>query len=228
MPASNTPARGTPRTAAHTRVVEALPLAEHDDAALLRGLAASHPGAAKVVCARYGTLVRSLLRRALGPGPEIEDRVQDTFLHLFRRAADVRDPSALTSFVVGVAMRVARSELRRRRLRRWLLLTDAGSLPEIAAPQVAPETRQAMTALYQVLDQLDDASRLAFVLRHVQGMELLDVAAALGCSLATVKRRIDRASKRVEALARAKPALAPWLVGRSDGSSAAEEADRAR
>jgi RNA polymerase sigma-70 factor (ECF subfamily) len=226
MPASITPARGTPRTTAHTAVVEALPLADHDDASLLRALASSHPGAARVVCARYGTLVRSLLRRALGPGPEIEDRVQDTFLHLFRRAADVRDPSALTSFVVGVAMRVARSELRRRRLRRWLLLTDAGTLPEVAAPQVSPEARQAMAALYQVLDQLDDASRLAFVLRHVQGMELLDVAAALGCSLATVKRRIDRAGKRVEVLARAKPALAPWLQARTQDS--AEEVERAR
>ncbi|MEJ7732466.1 MAG: sigma-70 family RNA polymerase sigma factor [Polyangiaceae bacterium] len=226
MVASVTPARGTSRTAAHTAVVEALPLAEHDDAALLRGLASSHPGAARVVCARYGTLVRSLLRRSLGPGPEIEDRVQDTFLHLFRRAADVRDPGALTSFVVGVAMRVARSELRRRRLRRWLLLTDAGTLPEVAAPHVSPEARQAMAALYEVLDQLDDSSRLAFVLRHVQGMELLDVAAALGCSLATAKRRIDRAGKRVEALARAKPALAPWLRARDEDSG--EEAERAR
>ena len=83
-----------------------------------------------------------------------------------------------------------------------------------------------MAALYEVLDQLDDASRLAFVLRHVQGMELLDVAKALCCSLATVKRRIDRAGKRVEALARAKPALAPWLRDREEASG--EEAESAR
>lgn len=224
--AVSTPARGVPRTAAHTAVVEAMPLPDHDDAALLRALASSHPGAAKVIVARYGTLVRSLLRRTLGPGPEIEDRVQDTFLHLFRRAADVRDPSALSSFVVGVAMRVARSELRRRRLRRWLLLTDAGTLPEVAAPHVSPETRQAVAALYEVLDQLDAEARMAFVLRHVQGMELLDVAAALGCSLATVKRRIERAGKRVEVLARTRPALAPWLRARDD--DAGKEADRVR
>ena len=45
-----------------------------------------------------------------------------------------------------------------------------------------------MKRLYEVLDKIDDRGRMAFVLRHLEGYELTEVAEALGCSLATTKR----------------------------------------
>jgi DNA-directed RNA polymerase specialized sigma24 family protein len=62
-----------------------------------------------------------------------KDALQDVFLRLFRDLASLREPSALRSFLIGIALHVATSELRRRRARRWLMLSDDGKLPRSAS-----------------------------------------------------------------------------------------------
>ncbi|EYF04849.1 RNA polymerase sigma factor RpoE [Chondromyces apiculatus DSM 436] len=200
--------------------VQALPLAATSDEALARAAAAGHPGAAAVVWTRFAPLVRRLLRRTLGPGDEVEDRVQDTFLRFFRSAGELRDPALLQSYIVGIAMRVAREELRRRRLRRWLQLTPTGVLPEAAWSGVDAGARAAVARLYTLLDGVDDRARMLFVLRHIEGLELTEIAAAMDTSLATVKRHLARASQRILAAAQRDPELAAYLEA-PGGESAA-------
>jgi RNA polymerase sigma-70 factor (ECF subfamily) len=191
--------------------VQALPLVSTDDEALARAAAAGHPGAAAVIWTRFAPLVRRLIRRTLGPGDDIDDHVQDTFLRFFRVAGELRDPSLLGSFIVGIAMRVARSELRRRRVRRWLTLTASGSLPETLDAPADAGARAAVARLYAILDRVDDRSRMLFVLRHIEGLELTEIAAALGCSLATTKRHLARGAQRILAAAQRDPALAAYI-----------------
>jgi len=76
-----------------------------------------------------------------------------------------------------------------------------------------------LRALYRLLDQLPARRRLVFVLRHVQGMEVLEVAEALGISDSTAKREAVAARRAI--LARAKlsePALAEYLRGLEDST----------
>jgi RNA polymerase sigma-70 factor (ECF subfamily) len=193
-------------------VVRRLPTsATIDDAALARLAAARDPRAAAALWDRYAVLVRGILRRTLGPSADVEDLVQDTFIGLYRTLPGLRDPDALRSFVVGTALRVARSELRRKRVRRWLAMTPTGELPESAQQGATdPEARRAVKRLYEILDKLDDRSRLAYVLRHLEGHELTEVAEELGCSLATAKRALAKAQERVTAMVSRDPLLAPW------------------
>ena len=58
-----------------------------------------------------------------------------------------------------------------------------------------------------VLDRLGADQRLAFTLRFVEGYRLQEVAELCGCSLATTKRRLARASERFVELARRDPLL---------------------
>ncbi|MCC6556985.1 MAG: sigma-70 family RNA polymerase sigma factor [Polyangiaceae bacterium] len=210
-------ARGARPGAPGARALQALPLSVTDDEGLARAAAQGHPGAAPILWNRFAPLVRRLLRRTLGPGDEVEDHVQDTFLRFFRVAKDLREPSLLTSFIVGITMRVARGELRRRRLRRWLTLSPTGVLPELAARPADLGGRDAVARLYAILDRVDDRSRMLFVLRYVEGLELTEVAAALGCSLATVKRHLGRATQRILTAAQRDPALAAYLLGPAAG-----------
>jgi RNA polymerase sigma-70 factor (ECF subfamily) len=144
---------------------------------------------------------------------DVEDAVQDAFLRLFRDLDSLRDPSALRSFLIGIALHVAKSELRRRRARRWLLLSDDGVLAEPEAntdPQYL-EQRAALVRLYRVLDKLGAERRAVFVLRFVEGLELSELSAVLGCSLATTKRRVTDAARKVCLLAAGDPLLAPYV-----------------
>jgi RNA polymerase sigma-70 factor (ECF subfamily) len=193
-------------------VVRPFPGAPLSDEALVRALSEGRPEAAHAAWQRFAPLVRHLLRRMLGPGCDIDDLVQDTFMRFFRSVRSVREPSQLSGFLVGVTIHVARSELRRRRIRRWLRLSDTGALPETAAQPADPASREAVRRLYAILDRVDDRARALFVLRYIEGLDLPQIGQALGCSLATTKRWLARASQRILALARREPALAAYLM----------------
>lgn len=172
------------------------------------------PRAATMVWDRYSGMVRGVLYRAVGPGHDIEDLLQDVFIGFFRNVGSLRDASSLRPFLVGIALRTARSALRKKRVRRWLHLSDDGSVPEVASEDGDPRTREALQRLYAILDELPDRERLAFVLRHAEGHELTEAAAALGVSLATVKRLLQRADAHVRARAEEDDLLRDWAPGR--------------
>lgn len=209
-------------------VLRSLPVLYADDASLAEALRAGTPQAVASAWDRFHPLVRRLLSRALGPSDDIDDLVQDVFITLLRRVVDLRDAASLRSFLVGIVVRTARGELRRRRIRRWVTLSPTGAVPEIAVPEMDHASRQALQRLYAILDKLDADTRLAFVLRNADGLELTDVADALGCSLATVKRKIAKATQRVMVHAKRDDSLVAFAklrelgAGDDDGDSERE------
>jgi len=99
--------------------------------------------------------------------------------------------------VLSIALRVIKWQLRQRRVRRILSLTDDGAPPEIAVPGLDSEARQALARFYKFLDTLPAEERTVFVLRQIEGMDLHEIAVAIGMSLATVKRRLSRARNQL-------------------------------
>jgi RNA polymerase sigma-70 factor, ECF subfamily len=181
-------------------------------AELVDALISGESEAEHVLWDRYSGSVRAVLRRTLGPRAEVEDALQEVFIRFFRALAGLREPSALGSFLIGIAVRVARGVLRTRRIKSWFRLTDDGEIPEqVELDPAAERARLAVARLYVILDTLDDESRLLFVLRHVEGLEIAEVAACLEMSGATVKRRLARVTPVVFACARKDPELAAFM-----------------
>ncbi len=177
-----------------------------DDARLVERLRAGDPTAPAALFDAFGPLVNRVLYRVLGGGADHDDRVQETFLEALRSLPSLRDEGALKAWVTTIAVRVARAELRRRRVRRFLRLAD-GELPE--PPCVDDHgAREALRATWKVLDALPTDERLVFTLRFIEGEELTAVADACGCSLATAKRWLARAEQRFVSLAMQHPELA--------------------
>jgi RNA polymerase sigma-70 factor (ECF subfamily) len=187
------------------------------DAALARAAIAGDPGAHAAIWDRYSPLVRRLLLRGIGSA-DVEDLVQEVFLRFHTHRELLREPEALRSFLCGIAVRVAGSELRARRVRSWLKLTRDGVLHDFEAPTTDQNARRAVRRLYAILDGLNSKSRLAFVLHFIEGWELVDVAATFRVSLATIKRRLSRAYLHVFARAQADDLLAGYLVEAKPGA----------
>jgi RNA polymerase sigma-70 factor (ECF subfamily) len=125
----------------------------------------------------------------------------------------LKNDQALRAFVVSIAVRTARHELRRRVVRRVLRLAPPDELSDFAGAVSASdlEAREALRRLFAILDDLDTPSRLVFTLRFLEDMELMEVAVAVGESLASVKRRLARVVAIVNARAATDPALSPYL-----------------
>lgn len=183
-----------------------------DDAAILSGIVARDPAAIAELFERYGADVRRTLTRALGSTLDVDDLTQETFLTAIDRAGTLRTASALRSFVLGIAVRLAQNELRKRAVRRFVGLDD-GFLHGIAPHD--PVAREGLARAYRALERLDSTSRMMLVLRRVEELELTEIADAMGVSLATVKRKLARAEKRFDAIAQSDPALRRYLGGAS-------------
>lgn len=160
---------------------------------------------------RHAQRARATLQRLLGPGPDIEDHLQEVFLRLSQSMTRLLQPSSLRSYITGIAIRVASGELRRRRFLRWLQLTPEGVVPDEPVDGADYHLRRTVARLFRILDTLDTRSRTAFVLRHAEGMEIQEVAAALGVSPTTVKRLVHKATVRVMAQAQRDPTLMSYL-----------------
>jgi RNA polymerase sigma-70 factor (ECF subfamily) len=185
---------------------------EKEDAELVSAFLRHDPGAAAEIWERCYPKVRRMVFRMAGPGPENEDLVQEIFLRLYRQLRGLRDPAALQSFVLAIAVRVIKGDLRGRWIKRWLHLFQDGEIPEHAGRSVDMEGREALVRFYRILDGLSPAHRAAFVLRQIEGLELTEVSAALGVSLATIKRWLPRILRRVHSQAKGDPLLAGYLV----------------
>jgi RNA polymerase sigma-70 factor (ECF subfamily) len=81
----------------------------------------------------------------------------------------------------------------------WMDLDDETHWDEIAADDAGPDERRLIAHVYRALDRVPIRDRVAWVLRHVEGEGLQQVAELCGCSLATAKRRIARAQEKISA-----------------------------
>jgi RNA polymerase sigma-70 factor (ECF subfamily) len=193
-------------------VGDARRLPEKPDADLVAAFLRGDRGAAADVWERCYPMVRRIVFRLTGPRQDVDDVIQEVFLRLFRQLRGLRDPTALRAFVLAISVRVVKGDQRGRWLKRWLGLFQDGEIPERETRNADLEAREAMVALYRILDGLSPRHRAAFVLRQVEGLELAEVSTAIGVSLATVKRWLPRICRRVFSQAKGDPVLAAYLV----------------
>lgn len=168
------------------------------DEALARAVVAREPWAQRKVWDLYAPMVNGVLRRALGPGHDFDDLLQDVFLRVFHRVIGLRDLSALRSFIYSITIRVVRWEIRRaqsrRRSQEALLHSDG---PEVVSSN--PEVRDLLARVQLILDKMPKKVRAVFVLRYIEDQELAEIADGLGISLSTTKRWLKRGVRLVEA-----------------------------
>lgn len=186
-------------------------LARSDDSEIVFALREGHPSAKIELVDRYARHVERILARILGHDADLEDLVHEVFARSLKSIGTLIEPSALRAWLTGIAVITAREHIRGGVRGRWLRFFANDELPEVETDGPDHESREALRVTYAVLDRLGPEDRIAFALRHVEGLELAEVASASGASLNTIKRRLARAERRFLALAEREPALKPWL-----------------
>jgi RNA polymerase sigma-70 factor (ECF subfamily) len=161
---------------------------------------------------RHAPDIARILHAVLGPDSEIADLIQETFIEAFNAIGTLRDADALSAWLRQIAVNVARTSIRRRRRLRFLHRLGLADAVEPPDTRIAPpEVRQAVAETYRVLDELPADLRVVFSLRYIDGLELTQVAAACGVSLATVKRRLASADASFRKHARRRGKLEDWV-----------------
>lgn len=169
---------------------------------LIRDAIAGKRPAQHALYIRYYDRVRSRIGRLLGRSSEVDDVLQDTFVAAFHDLKQLNDDTRFGSWVCGIAVHQVHRRLRRRRLLSRLGFNrdvDEGTLSRAVDPGASPETHLLLKQLEGALTTLAPRQRLAWMLRHVEGCSLDEIAEHCRSSLATVKRDIARAELHLNA-----------------------------
>ena len=178
-----------------------------EDHVLIAALRRGDSWASTALVRKYQSRVERVVAGALGIDSETTDVIQDVFMRVLHNIHQLKDPSALPSWISSLAVFTARALIRKRRRWRWIRFLDPQEVPDAPAASHDHEGAATMRAVYAAIDTLPADERLAFTLRFVSEMELTEVAAACQVSLATIKRRLSRAEARFAAAAAASPLL---------------------
>jgi RNA polymerase sigma-70 factor, ECF subfamily len=163
------------------------------DGALALAVVRGDRAAEETLYRRHAPSVLRLATRLLRSREDALDVLQDTFVAAFEDAGALRDPDAFRPWLHRIAVRLVHRRFRRRKLLAMIGLgraAEAISLDDLADERVSPDARVELRWLDAALSELDDKTRIAWMLRHVEGLSLEETADACECSLATAKRRI--------------------------------------
>lgn len=153
---------------------------------------------AEVFCA-YRSYVAKIGRRILGSSSEVEDLIQDVFLATLKDIHKVKDPARLRAWLATVTTRMAKRRRFRSSLRPTLNHEDPEQLFELAVEETgSPESTADLAGNIQRVLSLPDELRTPWVLKHVEGRTLQDVAHQCDCSLSTAARRIQTATGKIQ------------------------------
>ncbi len=177
------------------------------DAEWLAGLdleSQDHPD----VCQDLAVLLGRSLRRVLGDRLrtlDLDDVVQDSLLQILRSRDHFRGDSRFTTWATAIALRVAFTELRRRKVREGRMVPFDAVLAEAAAwgrdgspePAEIVESHGLVEALQQAIaSSLTERQRVA-ILAELRGLPTVEIATRLGTNQNALYKLIHDARKKL-------------------------------
>lgn len=191
---------------------DAAPLRLSDDAgeaALVDAAVDGDSAALGELLSRYQGRLFQVCLRMVYNRDDAAEVCQEAMLKIVQHICDFKRDSALSTWMIRIAMNLSISHLRRRKLRLTTSLDDEGHATRDAAgasslgrrladatepdPGQSVQTREMIARLHEALGRLDEEFRSVIVLRDIEQMDYAAIAATLSVPVGTVKSRLFRA-----------------------------------
>jgi RNA polymerase sigma-70 factor (ECF subfamily) len=160
------------------------------------------------VAARYRPQIFRFLLASLRDPDAAETLTQDCLLKAHRNWASFRGESSVMTWLLRIAINLQKDHWRSRRLQFWKLTAnnsvdadDASHwLPSgESSPEQQVVARDQVRQVWKAVEGLSQRQKSVFLLRHVEEMEIHEIASTIGLSEGTVKAHLSRAMVRVRA-----------------------------
>ncbi|MCB9600811.1 MAG: sigma-70 family RNA polymerase sigma factor [Sandaracinus sp.] len=158
--------------------------------------------------------VARTVHRFLGPSADLEDVVQDVFVHVYRSLPSFRGDAKFTTWLYRLTANVTKMHLRRARSRPRFAdvqVPEATDDATAGRPDELVERNERVAALYRLLDRLSDKKRTVLVLHDLEGLQAKEIAEIVDCPVLTVRTRLFYARKELYAALAEEPALAALM-----------------
>jgi RNA polymerase sigma-70 factor (ECF subfamily) len=135
-----------------------------------------------------------------------QNLTQDCFVQAYRARGQFRGASSAGTWLMRIAINLVRNHETSSRLKFWRRAfrasVDVADIREWVSdrgmsPEAAAVVKEQVAAIWNVAAHLPDRQRTVFLLRFVEEMDLLEIAAATGMREGTVKAHLFRALQAV-------------------------------
>jgi len=135
-----------------------------------------------------------------------ETVAQDCFTRAWQARQRFRGDSSVSTWLMQIAVNLIRDQSRSRKLQFWKMLgtsrLDVAAAADLltdgrTSPESSTSAREQLAAVWAATAKLPEQQKTVFLLRFVEDMELLEIAAATGLSEGTVKTHLFRALQSV-------------------------------
>jgi RNA polymerase sigma factor (sigma-70 family) len=167
---------------------------------LVARLKAGDGAAFEAIYEAYRPRLFSFLARLSRRRDVAEDLLEETWLRLVTRAAELRDDSCVGAWLFTVARHLYLSWCRHRALDDWRLSELTPSWPAPApgeTPFEAAARSQTERRLEKALARLSTQDREVLLLVAVEGLTPAEAASALGIAAEALRKRLQRARERL-------------------------------
>ena len=174
---------------------------------------------------RHSRYVFNVAYRLTGSAQDAEDIVQDTFLKAYRQLSRFEARADFRTWIHRITVNRSIDLIRSRKNRELgqdpedLERGADATVPVAAGPDRLLFSVEIRERVSEGLAHLTPSERLAFTLRHVEGLPIRDVASAMGLKTEAAKNSIFRAVRKMRA------ALEPFVEAAGTSPAKGQTAD---
>jgi RNA polymerase sigma-70 factor (ECF subfamily) len=169
-------------------------LPKPSDKELMELIQAGDDRAFRELVLRFQDRLLNFVGRIVSDRETSEEIVQETFLRIFKQKMSYTPKFAVSTWIYTIALNLGRSELRKRKLRKFLSLDFLKEESDIELADATVHTMNGLgPVLQQAIEKLPPEYKTAFILCDIQRLPYQQIAEVMRVPVGTVKSRINRA-----------------------------------
>ncbi len=149
---------------------------------------------------RHQCTVARTVTSMLGPGPDVDDVVQEVFIRFYKTLGKFRGDAACKTYLTRIAINGSLDALRRRKRQQARFFSRDNTvfaLSEPGANDPKSERFEQVQLIHVAMNRLKPHHRAVIVLRLIDGYSTEETAEILGVAQGTVLSRFNRATARL-------------------------------
>lgn len=177
------------------------------DEDLMKEVQANDTAAFEELVNRYQHALTTFISKFVGSGPHVEDILQEAFIRVWRHRKQYKTVAKFSTWVYTIAGNLAKTELRRNKIRRSVYIRTGGEPREeegvdvvdpVADPERDAGREEIRRLVAKEIQRLPKVYRAAVILRDVQDKSYEEIAEILNVPVGTVKSRVNRGRARLQ------------------------------
>ena len=177
-----------------------------DDVQLIRKILSGEDEAFNALVQKYQKSVHTLVWRKIGDFHHAEEITQDTFLQVYKKLSTLKDPNQFVGWLYAIANRLCIAWTRKQKPAiQSLEDTPVKAIDTLTYERYVSEQRESEATecryetVEKLLAKLPESERTVMMLYYLSEMKAKEIGKSLGVSVNTIRSRLHRARKRLQA-----------------------------